>query len=140
MSPGPNTISMRAEDGPGFLVWLLITVGINVLALIVVDWLFSGVAIERWGPILLAATVLGLANAILKPILAVLTLPLIVVTFGLAYFALNVLMLALAEWITPDFSIDGFWTYVGATIVIWLVNVAMQALLGRISGTGRRYA
>jgi putative membrane protein len=129
----------RSPQQPGFVVWLLITVGINVLALIVVDWLFSGVTIGRWGSIILAATVLGLANAILKPVLALLTLPLIVVTFGLAYFALNVLMLALAEWITPDFSIDGFWTYVGATIVIWLVNVAMQALLGRISGTGARY-
>ena len=43
-------------------------------------------------------------------------------------------MLALAEWIAPRFSIDGFWTYVGATIVIWLVNVLMQALVGAISG------
>ena len=128
-----------SADGPGFVVWLLITIGINVLALIVVDWMFSGVSIGRWGSIVLAAAVLGLGNAFLKPVLALLTLPLIVVTFGVAYFALNVLMLALAEWITPDFSIDGFWTYVGATIVIWLVNVAMQALLGRISGTGGRY-
>jgi uncharacterized membrane protein YvlD (DUF360 family) len=38
-------------------------------------------------------------------------------------------MLALAEWIAPDFSIDGFWTYVGATIVVWLVNVVVGWLL-----------
>ena len=136
MSSGGDTATGRSVDGPGFVVWLLITIGINVLALIVVDWLFSGVEIGRWGSIVLAAAVLGLANAILKPILALLTLPLIVVTFGLAYFALNVAMLALAEWITPDFSIDGFWTYIGATIVIWLVNVSMQWLVGKISGTG----
>jgi uncharacterized membrane protein YvlD (DUF360 family) len=43
-------------------------------------------------------------------------------------------MLALAEWITPDFSIDGFWTYIGATIVVWLVNVGVGWLLDRISG------
>ncbi len=124
----------ESPKGPGFVVWLAITVGINVLALIVVDWMFSGVVIERWGPMLIGALVLGLGNAFLKPVLAILTLPLILVTFGLAYFALNVAMLALAEWIAPDFSIDGFWTYVGATIVIWLVNVLMQALLGAISG------
>ena len=59
-----------------------------------------------------------IGNTIIKPVLAILTLPLIIFTFGLAYFAINVLMLALAEWITPDFSIDGFWTYVGATIVV----------------------
>lgn len=125
----------ESPKGPGFVVWLLITIGINMLALIVVDWLFDGVTIGRWWPLIVGATVLGLGNAFLKPVLALLTLPLILVTFGLAYFALNVAMLALAEWIAPDFSIDGFWTYIGATIVVWLVNVVMQALLGRISGT-----
>ena len=69
---------------------------------------------------------------IIKPILAILTLPLIILTFGLSYFAINVLMLALAEWLTPDFSIDGFWTYVGATIVVWLVNVSVGWLLDRV--------
>jgi putative membrane protein len=129
-----------APSDPGFVVWLLITVGINVLALIVVNWLFDSVSIEGFWSFLIGALVLGLANAFLKPILALLTLPLILITFGLAYFALNVLMLALAEWIAPHFSVDGFWTYVGATIVIWLVNVVMQALVGAISGSGPRTA
>jgi putative membrane protein len=70
----------------------------------------------------------------LKPILAILTLPLILITFGLAYFAINVLMLALAEWIAPDFSISGFWTYVGATIVVSLVNIVMHWVIDRIRG------
>ena len=43
-----------------------------------------------------------------------------------------VIMLALAEWLTPDFSIDGFWTYVGATIVVWLVNVTVGWVLDRV--------
>jgi putative membrane protein len=110
---------------------LLVLWGINVLALIVVDWMFDGVTIGVWGSLLLGAAVLTLGNAVLKPILALLTLPLIVVTFGLAYFAINVAMLALAEWVAPDFSIDGFWTYVGATIVVWLVNVSVGWLLER---------
>jgi putative membrane protein len=108
--------------------------GINALALIVVDWMFSGVAIGRWGSLLLGAVVLTIGNTILKPILAILTLPLIIITFGLAYFALNVLMLVLAEWIAADFSISGFWTYIGATIVVWLVNVTVGWLLGRVRG------
>jgi putative membrane protein len=119
-----------------FLVWLLITVGINVLALIVINWLFDSVFIEGFWSFFIGALVLGLANAFLKPILALLTLPLIIITFGLAYFALNILMLALAEWIAPDFSIDGFWTYVGAVIVIWLVNVALNAVVDAISRSG----
>jgi putative membrane protein len=116
------------------LVRTLVVWGTNVLALIVVDWLFSGVEMGRWGSLLLAGAVLAVGNAFIKPILALLTLPLIVVTFGLAYFGINVLMLALAEWIAPDFSIDGFWTYIGATIVVWLVNVGVGWLLDRVSG------
>ncbi len=115
-------------------VALLIRWGINVLALIVVDWMFDGVSIGRWGSLLLAAAILTIGNTILKPILAILTLPLIILTFGLAYFALNVLMLALAEWIAPDFSIDGFWTYVGATIIVWLVNVSVGWIMDRVRG------
>lgn len=119
-------------------VRLLVLWGINTLALIVVDWLFGGVTIGDWGSLLLGSAVLTVGNAFVKPILALLTFPLIIVTFGLAYFAINVLMLALAEWIAPEFSIDGFWTYVGATIVVWLVNVTVGWLLDRISGAPRR--
>jgi putative membrane protein len=114
----------------GFVAWFLITLGINILALLVINWLFDSIAIQGFWSYFLGALTLTVANAILKPILAILTLPLIVLTLGLAYFAINVAMLALAEWIAPNFSIDGFWTYVGATIVVWLVNVAMQGLLG----------
>lgn len=117
-----------------WVVRLAVLWGINVLALIVIDWMFDSVSIGRWGSLLLGAAVLTIGNAILKPILAILTLPLIIVTFGLAYFALNVLMLALAEWVAPNFSIDGFWTYIGATIVVWIVNVTVGWLLDRVRG------
>jgi len=122
------------------LIRLLVLWGINILALIVVDWLFDGVAIERWGPLLLGAAVLMIGNAIIKPVLAVLTLPLVIITLGFSYFAINVAMLALAEWVAPDFSIDGFWTYVGATIVVWLVNIVVGRLMGKVRGdTRHRY-
>jgi putative membrane protein len=117
-----------------WLVRLLVMWGINILALIVVDWLFDGVDIGRWGSLLLGAFILMVGNAILKPILAILTLPLVIITFGLSYFALNVLMLALAEWVAADFSINGFWTYIGATIVVWLVNVVVSKLLDLVRG------
>ena len=117
------------------LVRLLVLWGINTLALIVVDWMFDGVEIGRWGSLLLGAAVLTIGNVFLKPILTILTLPLVILTFGLSYFALNVAMLALAEWIAPDFSIDGFWTYVGATIVVSIVNIVVGWLLDRVRGT-----
>jgi putative membrane protein len=122
---------MRRGSGQGFLVGVLIAWGVNVVILLVIDWIFDSVEIGRWGSILIGAAVFGLANAFLKPVLTILALPLIVVTLGLAYFALNVAMLALAELVAPDFSIDGFWTYVGAAIVAWLVNWVLSAVLDR---------
>ncbi|MDH4176258.1 MAG: phage holin family protein [Thermoleophilia bacterium] len=115
------------------LVSSLLYWGTNIVALIVVDWMFDGVRIDRWWPLLLGAAVLAIGNTVLKPILAVLTFPLIIVTLGLSYFGINVLMLVLAEWVAPDFSIDGFWTYVGATIVIWFVNFVLSRVLDAIS-------
>jgi putative membrane protein len=117
-----------------WLARLLVLWGINVLALMVVDGIFDSVSIGRWGSLLVGALVLMIGNAIIKPILAILTLPLVIITFGLSYFAINVAMLALAEWVATDFSIDGFWTYVGATIVVWIVNLLVGWLLDRVRG------
>ena len=115
-----------------FLIRLLLAWGINAAALWVANVLFSGVHIHGWWAYIIGAAVLGIANGILKPVLAVLTLPLIVLTLGVFYFLINVAMLLLAEWIAPNFSIDGFWTYAGAVVIIWLVNWAAHSLVDEI--------
>ena len=114
------------------MIWVVrfaIAAAINVLALIVADWAFDGVSIGRWGSLILAGVILALANVFLKPLVTFIALPLILLTFGIAYFFVNVVMLLFVEWVTPDFSIDGFWTYVGATIVVWLVNWIVWTLV-----------
>ena len=122
-----------------WVVAALVQWGINVLGLIVADWAFSGFSIEHWGPLLFAGAVLGVANAFLKPLLTFIALPLILLTFGIAYFFVNVAMLLFTEWVVPNFSIDGFWTYVGAVMVMWLVNVALGQLLRAVEGDGSRW-
>ena len=107
------------------LAWLA-----NALSLAVADWIFDSVHIDGVWPLVVGGAVLGIANSIVKPILTLLTLPLVILTLGLALFAINVGMLALAEWIAPDFSIDGFWTYIGATIVVSLANYILHGLFG----------
>ena len=122
------------------MIWgvrVLVAWGINILALLVADWLFDGFTIDRWGPILLAGAVLGLANVFLKQLLTFIAMPLIIPPFGLAYFFVNVVVLLFTEWVTPDFSIDGFWTYVGATIVVWLVNWIVWTLVDSLAGEQR---
>ena len=126
---------MRRGRGNEALVSALVGWGVNIVALLVVDAIFDGVEIGRWGSVLIGAAVLGIGNAIIKPVLAILTLPLIIITLGLSYFAINIAMLALAEWVAPRFIIDGFWTYVGATIVVWLVNWILNHLLGDLFGS-----
>ena len=91
-------------------------------------------SIEKSGAIHSASASIAtlIANTIVKPILTLLTLPLVIVTLGLFLLVINVLMLALTEWIAPDFSIDGFWTYVGATLVVMIVNYILHAIFGSL--------
>jgi putative membrane protein len=111
---------------------LAVAWGINAAALWVADALFAGVRIDGWKAYLIGAAVLGIANGIIKPVLALLTLPLIIVTLGLFLLLINIAMLALAEWIAPDFSITGFWTYVGTVVIIWLVNLIAYSVIDRL--------
>jgi putative membrane protein len=101
---------------------LVIAWAINAAALWAADALWDGVRIHGWAAYLIGAAVLGLANTVLKPVLAILTLPLIILTLGFFYLLINVAMVALAEWIAPNFSINGFWSYVGTVFVVWAVN------------------
>jgi putative membrane protein len=102
---------------------------INLAALWVADAIWDSVTIDGAAAYLIGSAVLGIANAIIRPILTILTLPLIIVTLGLFLIVVNIAMLALAEWIAPNFSIDGFWTYVGTVIIVWLVNWIASSLL-----------
>jgi putative membrane protein len=110
---------------------IAIAIAINALALWIADRLFGGVSLHGFAAYLIGAAVLGLANAVLKPVLTILTLPLVVVTLGLFYLLINIAMVALAAWITPNFSVHGFWDYVGTVAVIWLVNWSIRSLLDR---------
>jgi putative membrane protein len=102
----------------------------NLAALWVASELFDGMSYgDSFWVLLAAAVVFTFVNWIVKPIVAILSLPLIILTLGIAYFFVNVLMLLLTDWVVPDFEVGGFWTLVGATIVIWLVNLVIAAFL-----------
>jgi putative membrane protein len=117
---------------------IAIAMAINAVALWVADLLFDSMSIHGFWSYFLAALVLAIANAIIKPILTILTLPLIIITLGLFLLVINIAMIGLAEWIAPDFSIDGFWTYVGVVVILWLVNWIADALGEMFEGEGRR--
>jgi putative membrane protein len=102
----------------------------NVAALFVAAWLLSGVSYgDSWWSLLIAAAVFTIVNAWVKPVLAILSIPFIVVTLGLFYFLINVLMLYVTDWIVGDFEIDTFWWGVLAAIIVSFVNMILSPFL-----------
>jgi putative membrane protein len=102
----------------------------NLAALWVASELFDQMTYgDSFWVLLLAALVFTIVNWIVKPVVAILSIPLIILTLGVAYFFVNVLMLLITDWVVPDFEAGGFWTVVGATIIIWVVNLVIAAFL-----------
>jgi putative membrane protein len=102
----------------------------NVVALFIAAWILSGITYgDQWWTLFIAAAVFTLVNAWVKPILAVLSIPFIVVTLGLFYFLINVFMLYLTDWVVPDFEIKTFWWAVLAAIIVSIVNGLLNVFL-----------
>jgi putative membrane protein len=111
----------------------------NVAALFVAAWILSGVSYgDSWWTLLIAAVVFTLANAFVKPVLAVLSIPFIVVTLGIFYFLINVLMLYVTDWVVGDFEIKTFWWGVLAAIIVSIVNGILHMIFGDPTEQQRR--
>lgn len=83
---------------------------INTLALWAASYLFTGISFTNASALWASGLLLGFVNAIIRPLLLILTLPLSVVTLGFFVLVINALMLLLVAWLVPGFSIEGFWT------------------------------
>jgi putative membrane protein len=116
---------------------LLVATAVNVVALAVTAWAFDGVRVDGWGALILAGVVFGIVNTVVKPLVTVLALPVILLSLGVALFFVNMLMLALTDWVVNGLVIDGFWTFVGATLAVWLVNVIIESVFG-VRGHARK--
>jgi len=108
----------------------LILWALNIAALFVADWIVGGIHFDDKWVVVIAAAVFAIVNLIVKPIVTLLAIPLIILTLGIALFFVNLLMLYITSWIVPGFSISGFWSAVGATIIIWIVNSILSAVFG----------
>lgn len=102
---------------------------VNAVALWVAAALVPGIHIAGTGTLLLAALVIGLVNALLKPVLVILTLPVTLLTLGLFYLVLNGLLFYLAAALTPGFVLAGFWAAFFGAIVMSLTGMALHGLI-----------
>src|SRR4029077_3251607 len=103
----------------GFFFRLVIT----GLGLWVAETIVPGVRIDGWGNLLGAALLLGVVNALIRPIILMLTLPLTVLTLGLFILVVNGISVALVAWLMPGFELGGLWAARLASIVVGLARV-----------------
>jgi putative membrane protein len=124
--------------GPSLPVRLGISWVTNALVLLVVTLLLSGVHTSSAGALLEAAAIFGVLNTVVKPLVRLITLPLAIITLGIAWFFVSLLMLLLTSAIVSGFHISGFGTLVEATIIVWAVNLLLDFVPGPWQVAGKR--
>src|SRR5512146_2046832 len=108
---------------------LLLTWLINALALLALPYLFTSIHVEGFGTAVVAALVLGLINALIRPVLVLLTLPVTLLTLGLFIFVINGLLFWFVGSFVEGFTVGGFWAGVFGAIVYSVISWALSALL-----------
>ena len=108
-----------------FLEHLIITAAL----LLLVANLVRGVHVEDWGSALVGALVLGFVNAVLRPLMVLLTLPFTILTFGLFLLVVNALMLWLVAALVPGIRVQGFGAALLGSLVLTLLNLAVELLI-----------
>lgn len=109
---------------------LIIRILISAVAVIVASYLIPGVFVDGFGTALIVAIVLGLLNAFLKPILVFLTIPITILTLGLFYLVINVLMIYLTDYLVGGFRVDGFIAALLFSILVSIVTWLIDAIVG----------
>ena len=110
------------------LMPFLVHWAITGLSLWAASHIFRGLTFDSTSSLVVSALLLGFANAIVKPILIMLTLPLTLLTFGLFLLVINALVLLLVAWVVRGFRISGFWTAFFASIFISLLSIVIGSL------------
>jgi putative membrane protein len=125
------------RKGQLIMVRLFLRWGLNALALMALPYLFSAIRIEDFWTALIVALVLGLINALVRPILFLLTLPITVFTLGLFIFVLNGLLFLLVANMVPGFSVGGFWPAVGGALVYSIISWVLNSLFADQPGKSK---
>lgn len=113
-----------------FIRWLILTA-----AIVAASYLIDGIRISGFFSAFCAAAVLGILNALFRPILFILTLPINIMTFGLFTFVINALLLKMSSGVIPGFDVHGFWSAIFAALIISGVNWILSSFInehGRI--------
>jgi putative membrane protein len=111
------------------LVRFLLFWALNTLVLWVSAELFASVRFDGWSALLVSGLLFGIAHAVLKPLLVILTLPVTLVTLGLFLLVINALLLLLVAWLVPGFHLAGFWQAVLVGLFISVFSFILNLLI-----------
>jgi len=111
---------------PGFLVRMLIT----ALGLALAAWIVPGISVSGWGTLLIAAFLMGIVNAVVRPLAILLTLPVTLLTFGLFLLVINAGMFGLVAWFLDGFHASGFWSALFGWLIVSLVGMTGALFIG----------
>lgn len=103
--------------------------GITALSLWLTSFIFHGISFANKKSLFLSALLLGFANAVIRPIIIILTIPLTLITFGLFLLVINALMMLLVSALVPGFRISGFWTAFFASIVVTVLSLIVGTFI-----------
>jgi putative membrane protein len=121
---------MNANEKECLMAGFLIRAAVVAIGLWLASKIVPGVHILSPGSLIAAALLLGIVNAIVRPILVILTFPITLVTLGLFLFVINGLMVEFVSWLLPGFIVDGLWSATLAAIVVSLTSWAVSAWVG----------
>lgn len=107
---------------------------ITAVSLWVASHVFRGIKFNSTGALIVAALLLGFANALVRPVLILLTLPLTILTLGFFLLVINALMILLVAKMVAGFTVTGFWTALFASIFISLLSMMLASVLGDTFG------
>jgi putative membrane protein len=103
--------------------------GVTALSLWLTSFIFHGISFANKKSLFLSALLLGFANAVIRPIIIILTIPLTLITFGLFLLVINALMMLLVSALVPGFRISGFWTAFFASIVVTVLSLIVGTFI-----------
>ena len=126
---GISPDNLSKDTSMSNLTLFLVQWGLTSLSLWVASYIFSGLRFADGGSLLIAALLLGFANAIVKPLLILFTLPLTVVTMGLFLLVINAMVLMLVSAVVSGFTISSFWTAFFASIFISIFSLFVSGLV-----------
>lgn len=119
---------MYIKKGNGSMLYTLLRWFLYSLIILFIAWLIPGISVTGIGSALIAIVIIGLINAVLKPLVYLITLPINILTLGLFSLIINAFLFMLAGWLTPGFTVEGFWSALLGSHILSVLSIPINKI------------